>query len=92
MINRNTDLRIGSGIERVIRKQQDGTFLEVYNHWIHYFMPDGTKHSSKLDKMTVGRRYKIAERHELGMYGVEEWTDMETGLKYKIVAVPSRAF
>lgn len=79
--------RMTTGIERVFRQTFDGLYREMHLHWIHFLNEEGNVISSKLDKTTKGRLYKIASGDERSLYGEVEYKFPDQELPVRMVAL-----
>lgn len=77
-----------TGIERVYKKTRDGKFREFYRQWIYFLNPDGSRHSTKLDKEWAGLLWRKQEVRDHGVNGSIEYTDPDDGITYRLIAIP----
>lgn len=83
------NVKMNSSIERVFRPTQHaGVYQEVLLHFIHTFDANGQKTSSRLDKQSLGKLYRLVgedeQRHS--PYGEVEYT-FPSGERRKLVAL-----
>ena len=79
--------RMTTGVERVFRPTSDGLYREVFLHWIHFMNENSEIVSSKLDKSTKGKLYKIAVGNERSMYGEVEYTFPNAEKSVRLIAL-----
>jgi len=79
--------RMTTGIERVFRETFDGMYREITLHWIHFLDDNGNILSSKLDKSTPGRLYKLANGSERSLYGEIEYKFPDSEKPVRLIAL-----
>ena len=83
---RNGRRSISTGISKVFKKRPDGLWQEYINTFIHTSDSDGNQ-VSKLDKSIIGRVYKEALDGEQSFHGEALWTNPDTGVTIRLVAL-----